>query len=147
VFRQTLTILFTILQLYVFWRAGSIPALKRRLPRWALPLTGVALWVIFVLGLHFGHNGAGTAAAAVELVGMTWMATLFLLFACLFSVDLATGFGFLFPRVAPVLRGWALLAGGALSAVALVQGLRPPAVIDYEVRLAGLPGSWTGRRS
>jgi hypothetical protein len=72
------------------------------------------------------------------------MAALFLLFACLFAVDVATGFGFLFRRTAPVLRGWALIAGSALSAVALVQGLRPPVVIDYEVRLAGLPGELNG---
>ncbi len=143
-FRQILTALFTVLQLYVFWRAGSVPALKRRIPRWMLSVTGLTLWGIFVLGLHLGHNGAGTAAAAVELVGMTWMAVLFLLFACLIAVDVATGFGILFPRTAPVLRGWALVAGGALSAIALAQGLRPPVVIDYEVRLSGLPGEMDG---
>jgi hypothetical protein len=114
VFGPILTVLFSVLQLYVFWRAGSIPALKRRLHRGFLPLAGVALWGVFVLGLHFGHNGAGTAASAIELVGMTWMATLFLLFACLIAVDLATGFGFLIPRTAPVLKRWSLISGETL---------------------------------
>ena len=40
---------------------------------------------------------------------------------------------------APTLRGWALAAAAVLAAVALVQGLRPPVVVDYEVQLAGLP--------
>jgi hypothetical protein len=38
-----------------------------------------------------------------------------------------------------LIRTWALVAGVVLSIVALVQGLRPPVVQSYEVRLAGLP--------
>ena len=47
-------------------------------------------------------------------------------------------------RIAPSLRGWALVAGGVLSTIALVQGLRAPVVQNYEVQLAGLPSSSDG---
>jgi hypothetical protein len=39
----------------------------------------------------------------------------------------------------PALRGWAVVVALALAVVALVQGLRPPVVRDYEVQLRGLP--------
>jgi hypothetical protein len=60
-------------------------------------------------------------------------------------VDVITVFGFFLPRLAPSLRGWALLAGGVLAAIALAQGLRPPVVQNYEVRLAGLSGEMDGK--
>ena len=75
---------------------------------------------------------------------MTVMATLFLVAASMLVVDLVTAFGFLFPRLAPRLRGWALLAGLGMSAVALGQGLRPPVVHEHEVLLAGLPADADG---
>jgi len=64
---------------------------------------------------------------------------MFLTAISLLAVDLVTGFGLLMPRLAPSLRGVALIAGGVLSIIALVQGLRPPVVQEYEVRLSGLP--------
>jgi uncharacterized protein len=66
---------------------------------------------------------------------------LFLTAVSLLAVDLATGFGLLFSRLAPALRGWALLAGGVLSVLAAVQGLRPQVVQEYGVYLPGLPVS------
>jgi hypothetical protein len=42
------------------------------------------------------------------------------------------------PRLAPRLRGWALLAAAVLSVFALVQGTRAPVMRGYEFRLAGL---------
>ena len=42
------------------------------------------------------------------------------------------------------MRGWALIAGAALSAFALIQGLRPPTVQSYEVHAAGLPPELNG---
>jgi predicted MPP superfamily phosphohydrolase len=44
-------------------------------------------------------------------------------------------------RPAPLLRGCALAAGTVLSVIALVQGLRPPVIQNYDVKLSGLsPG-------
>jgi hypothetical protein len=83
-------------------------------------------------------------AEALELAGMNWMGVLFLIFISLLAIDLVTVFGFLMPRRAPSLRGWALAAGVALSLVALFQGLRPPVVQSYDVTLNGLPDELDG---
>lgn len=132
------------MHIYVFWRAASVPLLVAHVPMRLLIGTGVILWGIFFAGRVYGHRAAGTLPAAVELIGMTWMAVLFLLFVSLLALDLATGFGLIFRRLAPPVRGWALLLGGALSVIALVQGLRPPVIQHYEVRLPGLPDGVDG---
>jgi predicted MPP superfamily phosphohydrolase len=129
----------TLMQIYVFWRASSVPLLKRHISLKLLIGVGLVLWASFFFGRILGHDGTGALAGTLELFGMTWMAVLFLLFVSLLAMDLLTGFGFLLPRLAPSLRGLALIAGGLLSGFALVQGLRPPVVQDYEVRLSGLP--------
>ena len=129
----------TLIHLYVFWRAASVPIVARHVPRKLLLGAGASLWAVFFSARVFGHGGTGPLAATLELVGMNWMGVLFLTFVCLIAVDAVTLFGLLMPRRAPSWRGWALVAAGALSLVALYQGLRPPAVQSYEVTLNGLP--------
>ena len=134
-----LTSVVTLMHIYVFWRAGSVPALKRHVSRKHLIGTGLVLWAAFFCGRFLGHEGTGALAGALELFGMTWMGVLFLVFVSLLTIDFITGFGLLLPRFAPPLRGLALVAAGVLSAIALFQGLRPPVVQNYEVYLSGLP--------
>jgi hypothetical protein len=128
-----------LMHLYVFWRASSVPAVARRVPRAALAGTGAFLWAGFTAARVLGHGGSGGAAAVLEAIAMNWLAMLFLASVSLLALDLATGFGSLAGRSAPSLRGWALAAGGVLSAIALFQGLRAPLVEEYDVRLPGLP--------
>ncbi len=134
----------TVMHVYVFWRAASIPFIDRHVPRKVLIGTGVILWAVFFFGRVMGHGGTGDLAGTLEFLGMNWMGVLFLTFISLFSMDLVTLFGFLMPRLSPSLRGWALLAGGVFSAIALFQGLRPPVVEKYEVVLPGLPDTMDG---
>ena len=134
----------TLIHIYVFWRAASVPVVDRDLPRKLIAGAGVTLWAIFFFARVFGHGGTGTLAEALELAGMNWMGVLFLIFISLLAIDLVTVFGFLMPRRAPSLRGWALVAGVALSLVALFQGLRPPVVQSYDVTLKGLPDELDG---
>ncbi len=122
-----------------------MPFVNRHVPLHLLIVTGVLLWAIFFIGRLFHHGGTGTLAATIELFGMLWMGTLFLLFIPLLTMDIITVFGFLVPRLAPSLRGWALFVGAVLSVIALVQGLRPPVVQSYEVRLAGLSNEMDGK--
>jgi hypothetical protein len=122
-----------------------LPFVNRHVPLYLLIVTGVLLWAIFFIGRQFHHSGTGTLVATVELFGMLWMGTLFLLFIPLLAMDIISGFGFLMPRLAPSLRGWALFVGGVLSVIALFQGLRPPVVQSYEVRLPGLSDEMDGK--
>ncbi|MFC1869007.1 metallophosphoesterase [Thermodesulfobacteriota bacterium] len=128
----------------MFWRAASVPLIAQHVSLKLLIGAGVVLWAAFFIGRVYGHHGTGAFASVIEFFGMTWMAVLFLLFLVLLVIDIVTGFGFLFPGLAPSLRGWAFLIGGLLSVVALVQGLRPPIIQNYEVRLPGLPREMDG---
>jgi hypothetical protein len=129
----------TLMQIYVFWRAYSMPFLKRNIPKKLLIGAGIVLWYIFFLGRYLGHGGTGFLSMTLEFLGMNWIAVVFLLTVSLLSVDLITIGGFLLPRLAPSLRGFALVAGVVFSLVALVQGMRPPVVQNYKVYLYGLP--------
>jgi predicted MPP superfamily phosphohydrolase len=133
-----------LLQGYFLWRAGSVPALARRMPRWALALAVTCLWLSLFASRFMERAGHPTIATLLEYVGMTWLGVLFLLCLALLAADLLTAFGFLFRGAAPRIRGWALVAAGFLSLIALAQGLRPPVVRDYVVRLAGLPAAQDG---
>ena len=124
---------------YVFWRAASVPFIARHVSMGQLVVIAVFLWSSFLVGNILSHLGAALLARPLELIGANWLGVLFLLLSCLLAVDVVTGFGFLLPRLALTLRAWALLAGGILSAIAFVQGLRPPVVRNYEVRIANLP--------
>ncbi len=134
----------TLMHVYVFQRAGTIPSVKERIPPRILAGTGLVLWGIVVLGRFYGHGAVGAVPAAIESIGMTWLATVFLLAVFLLAADLVSGFGYLLPRLSPALRTSALIAGGAVAAFALCQGMRLPAVEDYEVRLPGLPRELDG---
>jgi uncharacterized protein len=138
-FGSILISIFTLMHIYVFWRAASVPLINRHLSLGLLIGIGALLWAVFFSGRVFGHSGTGALAATTEFFGMLWMGVLFLLFISLLTADIITLFGILLPRIAPSIRGWALVAGAVLSIIALVQGLRPPVMQNYEVRLPGLP--------
>jgi predicted MPP superfamily phosphohydrolase len=144
VFGTILLSIVTLMHVYVFWRAYSVPFIKRRISPKILFGTGIVLWTVFFLGRFYGHGGTGTLAIAFELIGMNWMGVMFLATVCLLAVDLITGFGLLLPGLAPALRGFAVLAGGVLSLFAMAQGMRPPVVRNYDVSLACLPREMDG---
>ena len=143
-FGTILISIFTFMHVYVFWRASSVPFVNQHLPKKVLVGAAVVLWILFYFGRVVGHGGTGSLAVALEFMGMTWLAVLFLTFMPLVTIDLITIFGFLMPRVSPSLRGWALLAGIVLSGIALFQGLRPPVIETYEVILSDLPTTLDG---
>jgi predicted MPP superfamily phosphohydrolase len=134
----------TLMQIYVFWRAYLVPFLKRNISRKLLIGTGIVLWSVFSLGRYLGHGGTGFLSMTLEFLGMNWIAVVFLLTVSLLFVDLITIGGFLLPRLAPSMRGFALVVGGVFSLVALIQGMRPPVVQDYKVYLYGLPQKMNG---
>ncbi len=138
-FRTLLTSGYSLMLIYVFWRTASVPVVVRHFSRKVLFTSAALLWTGYFLAFSFAHDGTSAVAGVLDLLSMTWLAVLFLCFVCLLATDIATLFGRFHPRLAPSLRGWALVAGCLLSAIALVQGLRPPVVQSYEVHLPGLP--------
>jgi predicted MPP superfamily phosphohydrolase len=144
VFGIILAIAVTVMQGYVFWRASSVPFVKEHVPRRLLVGAGLALWALFIVGSAVSADLTGGLAVPLELWSMTWLAMMFLTSTALLAVDVLTGFGRLMKRAAPRLRGAGLVAGGLLSAMALVQGLRPPVIDNYEVHIASLPAALDG---
>jgi len=122
-----------------------VPTINRFVKRKLLISIGAVLWMICLGVRVFAHDGIGVFSGVLELLTMTWIAILFLLSVPLFVIDLVTGFGYLMRRQAPLLCGWALIVGGVLSVTALVQGLRPPVIENYEVRLSALPRAMDGK--
>jgi predicted MPP superfamily phosphohydrolase len=143
-FLAVILLVWTGMHIYVFWRASSVPVIARHLPRGVLWATACILWMSYIGARFVGHSAPGGIARFLEVLGASWIGVLFLLLVALLFVDLVTLFGFWQSRIAPSLRGWALVAGGVLSAIALVQGLRAPVIQNYEVQLAGLPASSDG---
>ena len=143
-FGTILTTTVTLFQLYVFWRASSVSALTRWFRKRTIILAGVVMWGVFMAGRLYGHGNPGLLAGGLEHVSMNWMATLFLCALCLFTIDLVTGFGWLWRRHLATLRGAALVAGVALAAIAMIQGMRPPEVTEFSVALADLPPALDG---
>jgi len=129
---------------YIFFRVASIPYVKKTVSSKVLIVLAIVLWVLFVIGRLFGHGNTGITAYLLEFLGMTWMAVAFLIFIPLVTVDLVTGFGLFMRSRAPVFRGWALVLGLVLSVIALVQGLRPPVVREYDVLMPHLPDALNG---
>ncbi len=134
----------TIMHIYVFLRIASVPYVNRYVSRKVFIGTGFILWLILLGGRLIGRRGVGFLAETLEFFGMTYMAVLFLTFVILLVADLVTGFGFFMPRLSQKLRGWGLVLGLLLSIIALVQGMRPPVIQEYEVIVPGLPEAVDG---
>ena len=139
-----LLVAVTAMQAYVFFRASTIPFVKNRIRRKLIILAGLLLWECFFFSRILGDSGSGTFSNIIEFISMTWMAVLFLTFIFVFALDVVTGFGYFLPRYAPSVRGLALVAGLLLSAIALIQGLRPPVVQNYRIELSGLQDEYDG---
>ncbi len=143
-FLAVVLLVWTGMHIYVFWRASSVPVIARHLPRGVLWAVASVLGMSYIVARVVDHSAPGGIAPFLEVLGANWIGVLFLLLVALLFVDLVTLFGRWQSRIAPSLRGWALVAGGVLSAIALVQGRRAPVVQNYEVQLAGLPASSDG---
>jgi hypothetical protein len=97
--------LVAMMHVYVFWRADSVPTVKRHVPGWVPVGSGAVLCLVFFLG-RYGHGSSGTAAGMRETAGMTWMTVLFLTTVSFFAAELVTGLGFLMPGRLPRFGAW-----------------------------------------
>jgi len=143
-FGTILSVIFTLLLTYIIWRLASVPLVARLARRRVVLGVDLVLCAFFWISRSFAHDAVGRLAIAADFVAMILLATVFLVSVAVLAVDLFTAFGLLFRNRAPSWRGWAVLAGLALSIIALVQGFRAPAVSNYEIRLRGLPPDLDG---
>ena len=126
------------MHMYVFWRAKSVPVISRHVPRWVLVVLACLLWASYILAHILDHFHVGLVARILETIGAEWFGIIFLLLVVLLLVDVLTLFGWVWPRFAPVFRGWAIVAAVLLSLIAFVQGHRAPVIEKYEVSLPKL---------
>lgn len=129
---------------YVFWRIASVPFISAHIHTGVLATVAVALAGVYILARVIEAFGPRSVARVLEYFGANWIGVLFLIFTCLLATDVVTGFGFFAPKLAPTLRGFALIAALAMSAIAFVQAWRAPIVSSYEVRLPNLPAAQDG---
>jgi predicted MPP superfamily phosphohydrolase len=138
-FLSTVLSIWAAIHLYVFWRLASIPWVAEHFSSIGLVIAALALWASYVFVRILDSMGLQSVCWPLEYLAANWIGVLFLLFWALLAADLVTLGGWLFVKQVPAIRAGATLTAGALSLVALIQGLRPPVVTDYEVHLAGLP--------
>lgn len=134
----------TLLQLYVFRRVIALPYLQGRKGRVAVIFAGGLLWVIFAFARLGAHEQLVAPPRIIELIGMDWMGVVFLLATALLAAGLVPLPGAFRGQWIQILRGGAVLLGLLFSALAMIQGVRAPEVVSYEVRLAALPPELDG---
>jgi predicted MPP superfamily phosphohydrolase len=145
VFLSTLLSLWGAMHAYVFWRLSTIPWISAHLSTTALAVIAAGLWLSYVVARNLDAEGWQKWTWPLEYLAANWIGVLFLLFWCLLLSDVVTLGGWLLPRYAPSIRGWAVLTAGALCLLAWAQALRPPVLSEHEVRLPGLPPAHDGK--
>ena len=136
--------IWSLLHAYVGWRLSGVPWIAVHSGSRTRTLTLVLLALLYPVARLLAARGANAIAEPLEHLGALWIGVVFLLFAALLAADVVTLGGWLWPRFAPVLRGWAALAALALAILAMVQGSRPPVVREHEIALPGLPAERDG---
>ena len=127
------------MHLYVFWRVIGLSVVNSsRRRNLVLGVFGL-LWLTFLVGLFYGHDGSGFLAAPLEMFNLQVFGLLFIVSLPLLLVDLVTGFGFLFREYKSRLRSVALALGLLLTLFALFQGMRAPVMQYHTVYLSNLP--------
>jgi predicted MPP superfamily phosphohydrolase len=130
---------WALMHAYVFWRVAAVPWVTGHVTRRQLLIAAVVLWASYPLARMLNSCQYQVIGVPLEFLATTWIGFLFLALAALLVTDICTLGGLLLPRYGATLPGWAVMVAAILSLIALVQGLRPPVIRDYEIQLPGLP--------
>ena len=131
--------IWSAMHAYVFWRLATIPWVVSFATRRGVIALALLLWLTYPMGRILQSYHWKISGQFLEFVGAYWVGVLFLLFSAFLVVDLVTGGGFLLPKYAIKARAGGAVLAGLLAIMAILQGLRPPVVRDYEVVLPNLP--------
>lgn len=145
IFISVVLAVWTGLNAYVFHRLGGVPWVRAHVPAWVRWGTAAAL-LVSMPGSRWLWYAAPALSGWLEILWTEWLGVLFLLFVVFLAVDVLTAGGLLFRKRTALLRTTALVVALGLSGFAVVQGLRPPVVRQYEVELPGLPRARDGVR-
>jgi uncharacterized protein len=145
-FILVLTLVATLLHAYLFWHIAALPWLQLGWAYRAVWLVALLLWLLFVTGAFYGHDGSGGVAAWFERLAMDWLGVLFIGSVVMLGVDLLSIAGIWCHQCLPWLRSGGLVLTVVLVAFALYQGGRTPVVVQQEVTLRGLPQELDGTR-
>lgn len=138
--------IWALMHLYVFWRVGALPWVQSTMSwKWIIAL-GVVLWSSYPVSRILGSWGWHSIARPLELAAGNWVGTVFLLFALLLIVDVLTMGGLIAPVRGKAILGVTAASATLLAIVAMVIGVLPPVVREYEVSLKDLPAERDGMR-
>jgi len=127
------------MHLYVLWRVVGLSIVKENIPRKIIFLFFLLLWIVFLGGRYYGHDGNDLISVHLEIIGMVCLGAVFIMTVSFLAIDILTGFGFLFTRSLNKLRTLAGVVGVLLILFSLVQGIRAPVIENYIVYLPDLP--------
>lgn len=142
-FSIVLNLVGTLLHFYVAQRLYRLLRARVRVQAGAWWMGAVLVWLVYLLGVHLGKSDSDWRWWP-EQFALNWLGLLLTMSLCLLAADLVTGFGFWWRERAPRLLALAALAGVALSAFAVYQGVRAPAIVEQEVVLKDLPANLDG---
>lgn len=142
-FSIILNVVGSMMHLYVAHRLYALGSMRARVPA-RLWWTGtVALLAFYLWGVQLGDAALDWRWWPGQFA-MTWLGILFCMTQYLLLADLITGFGFWWRRWAPRILAVGAIAGVSVSAFAIVQAVRAPAIVEHEITLPGLPQTLDG---
>lgn len=142
-FSIVLNIVGSLMHFYVAHRLYRVGPIRARMPARAWWLAALLIWLVYLAGVQLGDEALDWRWWPGQFA-LTWLGILFVMTLCLLVGDLLTGFGLWWRVRAQRVLGVAALAGAALSAFALFQGVRAPAVSEYEIVMQDLPAKLDG---
>jgi len=142
-----LNIVGSLMHFYLAQRIHSLGAVRRRIPARAWWPAVVALWLVYLAGIQLGDAALDWRWWPGQFA-FTWLGVLFVTTQYTLLADLLTGFGsgfgFRWKRQAPRVLAVGLVAGFGISAFAIFQAVRAPAITRHELVLPGLPRALDG---
>lgn len=142
-FSIILNVIGSLMHLYVAQRLYALPAVGARVrARWWWLGAGI-LWLVYLAGVKLGDAALDWRWWPGQFA-MTWLGILFVMTQYLLLADLLTGFGLWCRTHGPRIRAGGAVAGAAVSAFAVFQALRAPAIVEHELAVAGLPRALDG---
>ena len=142
-FSIILNVIGSLFHFYVAHRLHGVPFVRARVPARAWWVGALVLWLVYLWGVQLGDEAIDWRWYPGQFA-MTWLGVLFLMTLCLLVADLLTGFGFWWRKQAPRFLAAGAAAGVLVSAFAIFQAVRAPAVSEYEVALKKLPANLDG---